>query len=533
MRSKCLTILALSLALTLTTRAQFTANNQTNTISGVASNWVGNGTYVVGSNTFRDALQVINGGALSNGTGFIGYEVSGSNNSVLVTGPGSVWSNALFLVVGSYGAGNSLVISNQGAVFDGTAYVGAIGGNNSVLVTGPGSVWSNYQVVVGYAGGGASNSLVISNQGAVVSDNVYVGDQPGGSNNSVLVTGPGSVWSNSSYLHVGSDSAGNSLLINNQGAVVTYYGYVGGSYGSSNNSVLVTGPGSVWSNYQVVVGYAGVGNSLVISNQGAVVSYYCDVGYGGYSSNNSVRVADGAVWRNGVLHVGNQGSSNSLAVAGGTVLATNLIVGVASVDCNNLVQLDSGSVFITNATGNAVFEVRYGKLMLNGGTLRVDRFVMTNACAQFVRTGGTLIYGSAVLDPNQSAVGDGIPNGWKQQYGLDPFDPNLASADTDGDGRNNLQEYLAGTDPTNSASAFRIIEIAPDDGDMLIAWTAVGGKRYALQTTTGHNGSFSNDFVDLNPAIAVLGTGETEVAVLHLGAATNAPARYYRVRLVP
>ncbi len=108
-----------------------------------------------------------------------------------------------------------------------------------------------------------------------------------------------------------------------------------------------------------------------------------------------------------------------------------------------------------------------------------------------------------------------------------------ANADPDGDGLSNLEEFLAGTDPTNSGSAFRIIEIAPEDDDMFIAWTAVGGKRYVLQTTTGYSGSFSNNFIDLNPAIVVLGTGETEVAVLHLGGATNAPVRFYRVRLVP
>src|ERR1041384_2667500 len=54
---------------------QFTANNQTNTIS-VVSNWVSSAGYIVGSNTVFDALQVINGGVLSNGTGIIGYEGS-------------------------------------------------------------------------------------------------------------------------------------------------------------------------------------------------------------------------------------------------------------------------------------------------------------------------------------------------------------------------------------------------------------------------------------------------------------------------
>ena len=44
---------------------------------------------------------------------------------------------------------------------------------------------------------------------------------------------------------------------------------------------------------------------------------------------------------------------------------------------------------------------------------------------------------------NVNRAGDGIPNGWKQQYGLDPFDLNLGSKDPDGDGLNNAQEYQA------------------------------------------------------------------------------------------
>ena len=42
---------------------------------------------------------------------------------------------------------------------------------------------------------------------------------------------------------------------------------------------------------------------------------------------------------------------------------------------------------------------------------------------------------------------DGLPNGWEQQYGLDPLDPSDAVEDLDLDGLTNLQEYEADTDP--------------------------------------------------------------------------------------
>jgi hypothetical protein len=53
--------------------------------------------------------------------------------------------------------------------------------------------------------------------------------------------------------------------------------------------------------------------------------------------------------------------------------------------------------------------------------------------------------------------GDGIPDIWELEYGLDSFDPGDAAKDKDKDGSTNLDEYNAGTDPTSEDS----------DGDML------------------------------------------------------------------
>jgi hypothetical protein len=156
-----------------------------------------------------------------------------------------------------------------------------------------------------------------------------------------------------------------------------------------------------------------------------------------------------------------------------------------------------------------------------------------NDCAGSLYSGTVSVYTA----PPEDSDCDGIPNAWMIQYFGHPngqeADLSRAGDDADGDGMTNLQEYLAGTDPTNNASVFRIVEVAPEEEDVLITWAAVGGKRYVLQTTTGSGGMFSNNFADLNPAFIAPGTGEMTMSVLHLGATTNSTMRFYRVRLLP
>ena len=77
-------VIALSLAVA-TARAQYTADYQTNTISGVTNDWADD--YLVGYTNFADVLLIQNSGVLTNHDGYLGYDSSSSNNSVLVTGP--------------------------------------------------------------------------------------------------------------------------------------------------------------------------------------------------------------------------------------------------------------------------------------------------------------------------------------------------------------------------------------------------------------------------------------------------------------
>jgi PKD repeat protein/lysophospholipase L1-like esterase len=121
---------------------------------------------------------------------------------------------------------------------------------------------------------------------------------------------------------------------------------------------------------------------------------------------------------------------------------------------------------------------------------------------------------------------------WQMLYFGSTTNPAAAPcADADGDGFNNLQKYLAGTDPTNSASAFRIVSIVPSGIDLLVTWRMGSGRTNALQATAGDisGGYNTNNFTDVFTATNTVGTTTN---YLDAGAATNVPARYYRVRLV-
>jgi hypothetical protein len=60
------------------------------------------------------------------------------------------------------------------------------------------------------------------------------------------------------------------------------------------------------------------------------------------------------------------------------------------------------------------------------------------------------------LPPDLDSDGDGLPDVWEFQHGLNPHLAADASVDSDGDGASNLDEFRAGTNPRSAADVLRL-----------------------------------------------------------------------------
>jgi hypothetical protein len=79
-----------------------------------------------------------------------------------------------------------------------------------------------------------------------------------------------------------------------------------------------------------------------------------------------------------------------------------------------------------------------------------------------------------------------------------------------------------------------ITSVAKEGSNIRITWQTSPGTTNMVQVGNGPvNGNYSTNFTDLGSPLAITGSGIVSTNYLDVGGATNTPARYYRVRLVP
>ncbi|HVV72499.1 MAG TPA: thrombospondin type 3 repeat-containing protein, partial [Verrucomicrobiae bacterium] len=81
------------------------------------------------------------------------------------------------------------------------------------------------------------------------------------------------------------------------------------------------------------------------------------------------------------------------------------------------------------------------------------------------------------------------PDAWQIQYFGSINSPQAApNADPDGDGASNLQEYLAGTDPTKGNNYLKIDSVQFNQTQIVIQFSAVAAKTYSVLYASNPNG---------------------------------------------
>ena len=192
--------------------------------------------FYIGYGGNGNALIISNRGSVFDYDAYIGFSNRASNNSVLVTGSNSLWKNVNQLTIGNQGSGSSLTISNGGHVASYLGYIGLTGSssNNTVLVAGNGSLWSNaLTLLVGYQGAGkmdlvdggsvAASSIVIADSNSSVGT-INIGSNGGSSAAGYLITptilfGSGSGTMNFNQSNTVIIASAISSSITGQGAV--------------------------------------------------------------------------------------------------------------------------------------------------------------------------------------------------------------------------------------------------------------------------------------------------------------------------
>ena len=140
----------------------------------------------------------------------------------------------------------------------------------------------------------------------------------------------------------------------------------------------------------------------------------------------------------------------------------------------------SGQSFplVTAGTRSNTFASLIGPPALGGGGAFVPDYQSNGVALRVV----------AELDTDS----DGLPDYWEAAYFNSPLNAN-AAFDTDGDGLANLAEFTADTNPTNSASVFRILQVAVDGSGVSLSYQSSSNRKYTLTyADTPASGSWSN-----------------------------------------
>ena len=379
--------------------------------------------------------------------------------------------------------------------------------------------------------------------------------------------GAGTLTLTSTNGYTGDTTVSNgTLLVNNSvgsatgtGAVIVVNGATLGGTGSVRGLVTIANGATLSPGARA--GTLWISNNLVI-NSGSVLRY--DLG-----TNSDRTVVSGNLTVGGTLNVTdaggfgigsytlfayptasnfvNNGLSVGTAPAGYTYTINTATAGQVKLDVGYQTLIAGFSAIPTNGveplavnfTDNSVGLItsRYWDFG-DGSTLTTAASSVGHSYAAGTYTVTLVVSGPAGSSTNTQVnlitVLTQFQNWQQQHFGCIGCPQAAADADPDGDGQNNLAEFLAGTDPNNAVSGLRILSTEVQSNNVVITWATAGGRTNAVQATSGAvDGGYDTNFTDIGDLIVIPGSGDATTNYTEAGGATNGPARYYRIRLVP
>lgn len=164
-----------------------------------------------------------------------------------------------------------------------------------------------------------------------------------------------------------------------------------------------------------------------------------------------------------------QGPINMEVPAGGTV--TFSAVGDGTLPLT--FRWRKNTITVTNMTvsRNLSFFTITNVQAINAGKYSV---VLTNVAGSIAASA------DAVLTVLPDTDGDGMPDAWETKYGFNPNDPKDAALDFDLDKASNLAEYLAGTDPKDPLSYFKVDNIGTSVDGANLEFLARSNRTYSV-----------------------------------------------------
>ena len=287
----------------------------------------------------QDRIILTNGGTLYSYSALSGQQQGATNQTIVISGTGSMWSNNTIFTLGDVSGNNSLTIERGGVlhntnVFNIGTRIAVANSSNRVYVTGTGSLLNCGSMVVSRSSpndalivdkGGevrvstllnfndnppGSSRLIITNGGIISGvGSFYVGFHAGGDNGIALIDGAGSVYSNSDTFSFGRLGSSNLLTVSSGGKLYSAATWLGAQFagsGATANRINITGSNSLWqSSGNVIVCIAGnINNGVTLSTGGTLkVIGNLTINTNGYVTNYVSQLSGGLDLTNTTLTV--------------------------------------------------------------------------------------------------------------------------------------------------------------------------------------------------------------------------------------